>query len=232
VTSGSDKQRATSDEPRASWDAVLFDLDGTLIDSVALILDSFHHSFTTCGLEAPPPVRLLSGVGIPLGPHFARYVDDPALVERLIRVYRQYNLAHHDARVQAFPGVRAMLAGVRAARIRVGVVTSKNRITTDRGLEIARLADLVEAIVTCDDVTHPKPHPEPVMRGLEALGAQAERAVFVGDSLHDMHSGRAAGVRTAAALWGPFVREDLAVAEPDYWVETPAQLAAVLAIRG
>jgi pyrophosphatase PpaX len=212
------------------WDAVLFDLDGTLIDSVSLIVDSFRHSFSACELPVPEAAQLLQGVGIPLAPHFARYVTDPDVIERLVIRYREYNLAHHDARVSAFPGVDRMLADVRASGARIGVVTSKNRVTTDRGLGLTGLAAFVDTSVTCDEVVHPKPHPEPVERALEKLRVEPHRAVFVGDSLHDLHSGRAAGVRTAAALWGPFSRGELQAGQPDYWVEHPESLCAALGL--
>jgi pyrophosphatase PpaX len=124
-----------------------------------------------------------------------------------------------------------MLQAIRSAGARVAVVTSKNRATSARGLAVAGLDDLVEAVVACDDVTHPKPHPEPVARALSLLGARPHRTVFVGDSLHDLHSGRAAGVRTAAALWGPFSRADLAEGAPDFWVEDPRDLVTVLGVE-
>jgi pyrophosphatase PpaX len=83
-------------------------------------------------------------------------------------------------------------------------------------------------VVGADDVTEPKPHPEPVQRALQALGATPEEAVFVGDSVHDMASGRAAGVATAAVLWGPFTRGDLDPANPDHWLEDPVDLLPLL----
>jgi pyrophosphatase PpaX len=82
-----------------------------------------------------------------------------------------------------------------------------------------------EIIVGADNVTHPKPHPEPVLKALELLDADPERTVFIGDSRHDLECGRAAGVKTAAVLWGPFNRSHLEDLAPDYWLEKPAQLA-------
>ena len=84
-------------------------------------------------------------------------------------------------------------------------------------------------MVCADEVTNPKPHPEPVERAVALLGADPASTVYVGDSLHDMRSGRAAGVKTAAALWGPFGRAHLEAAAPDYWLERPADLARLVA---
>jgi pyrophosphatase PpaX len=79
-------------------------------------------------------------------------------------------------------------------------------------------------VVGSDEVTHPKPHPEPVLRALALLGSDPARAVFIGDSRHDIECGRAAGVRTAAVLWGPFDRAHLDDLRPDYWLAIPADL--------
>ena len=91
---------------------------------------------------------------------------------------------------------------------------------------------MMDVLVCADEVTNPKPHPEPVEKALALLGAEPATAVYVGDSIHDMVSGRAAGVRTAAALWGPFGREHLAGATPDYWLETPGDLLGLLETLG
>jgi pyrophosphatase PpaX len=124
-----------------------------------------------------------------------------------------------------------MLEGVQGAGLRTAIVTSKNRYGTERGLRVTGLEAFVDAIVPSDEVVHPKPHPEPVERALASLGISAERAVFVGDSLHDLECGRAARVQTAAALWGPFSRQDLERGRPDHWLETPGALTA-LALEG
>ena len=96
-----------------------------------------------------------------------------------------------------------------------------------RGLQVAGLEDAFAVIVGADEVTHPKPHPEPVLQALERLRAPATDTVFIGDSPHDLVSGRAAGVRTGAALWGPFSREWLEPHQPDYWLATPREIVTL-----
>jgi pyrophosphatase PpaX len=209
-------------------EVVLFDLDGTLLDSVPLILDSFRHTFDCVGIPRPDAPTLMYGLGIPLRSYFARWVSRPDQLEEMIGIYRQYNLVHHDERVTAFPGVVDMVSATRASGRRTAIVTSKNRATSERGLRCIGLTDAIDVIVSCDDVVRPKPDREPVDRALRWLSAPAGAAVFVGDSLHDLASGRAAGVRTAAALWGPFRRDDLEVGAPDYWLEAPSDLLRVL----
>jgi pyrophosphatase PpaX len=146
----------------------------------------------------------------------------------MVATYREYNLAHHDRMVTVYPGVVTALGAIRAAGRRTGLVTSKNRQGALRGLTLVRLEAMMDVLVCADEVTNPKPHPEPVEKAVALLGADPGTTVYVGDSIHDMVSGRAAGVRTAAALWGPFGREHLELAAPDYWLETPADLVTLL----
>jgi pyrophosphatase PpaX len=206
---------------------VLFDLDGTLIDSVRLILDSYHHTLAVHGLPPRSDQEWLRGVGTPLTVQFAECCDDRRLMEALVATYREYNLAHHDRMVTVYPGVVAAVERIRASGRRTGLVTSKNRSGALRGLTLAKLNEMMDVLVCADEVTNPKPHPEPVEKAVALLGADAGTTLYVGDSIHDMQSGRAAGVRTAAALWGPFGRAQLEGAAPDYWLESPEDLVAL-----
>jgi pyrophosphatase PpaX len=86
----------------------------------------------------------------------------------------------------------------------------------------------MDVLVCADEVTNAKPHPEPVAKAVELLGADPATTLFVGDSIHDLNSGRAAGVRTAAVLWGPFSRAHLASGKPDYWLEHPRDLLTLI----
>jgi pyrophosphatase PpaX len=208
----------------------LFDLDGTLIDSVRLILDSYHHTLAAHGLPPRSDDEWLRGVGTPLTAQFAEWRDS-GLLDALVATYREYNLAHHDRMVTVYPGVVAVVTAIRRAGRATGLVTSKNRSGALRGLTLAKLEQLMDVLVCADEVTNPKPHPEPVQKALALLGADAGKSVYVGDSIHDMMSGRAAGVRTAAALWGPFGREHLEGATPDYWLERPENLLRLLEER-
>ena len=210
------------------YTTVLFDLDGTLIDSIRLILDSYHHTLQAHGFPARTDAQWLAGVGTPLRIQFADWGHDADLLEAMVATYREFNLAHHDRMVTVYPGIGDMLRQLHEGRLKLGLVTSKNRQGALRGLQLTGLADYFEVLVCADDVTHPKPHPEPVERALALLGADRTDTVFIGDSIHDMHSGRAAGVKTAAALWGPFGRSHLESAGPDYWLEKPEDLVGLV----
>jgi pyrophosphatase PpaX len=211
---------------------VLFDLDGTLIDSVRLILDSYHHTLAAHGLPPRTDEDWLQGVGTPLTVQLSEWGHDAATLQALIATYREYNLANHDRMVTVYPGIVAAVEAIRAAGLRTGLVTSKNRNGALRGLTLARLEQMMDVLVCADEVTRPKPDPEPVEKAMALLGADPASTVYVGDSIHDMVSGRAAGVRTAAALWGPFSRSHLEGAEPDYWLDSPADLVGLVQRRG
>jgi pyrophosphatase PpaX len=135
--------------------------------------------------------------------------------------------------VAAYPGVVDMVKALRHAGLRTGLVTSKNRPGALRGLRHIGLEEEMDLVIGADEVENPKPHPEPIELALERLGEAADRAIYVGDSIHDMRAGRAAGVRIGAVLWGPFDRDHLACTEPDYWLEQPGDLVSVVrAVNG
>jgi pyrophosphatase PpaX len=209
---------------------VLFDLDGTLIDSLCLILDSYHHTLAQHGLPARSDDEWLKGVGTPLTVQLAEWRDEIGTIEAMIATYRDFNLKHHDRMVTVYPGVLQALREIKAIGIQTGLVTSKNRHGAIRGLKLVGLEALMDVLICADEVTNPKPHPEPVEKAVALLGADPGTTVYVGDSVHDMHSGRAAGVLTAAALWGPFSRAQLEETKPDYWLETPSDLVTL--VRG
>jgi pyrophosphatase PpaX len=212
------------------YQTVLFDLDGTLIDSIRLILDSYQHTMAAHGIPPRSDEAWLAGVGTPLRSQFGEWSHDPALLEAMVATYRDYNLANHDAMVTAYDGIEAVLRAVRDAGLRTALVTSKNRQGARRGLDLTGLTEYLDLLVCADDVVNPKPHPEPVHLALAQLGAGTAGAVFVGDSVHDMHAGRAAGVATAAVLWGPFGRTQLEPTAPDHWLERPADVLAMLGL--
>jgi pyrophosphatase PpaX len=208
--------------------AVLFDLDGTLLDSVRLILDSYHHTLAAHGLPPRTDEDWLNGIGTPLVAQFREWSSTPDQLAALVETYREYNLRNHDAQVSAYPGVIDMVEAVRVRGARTALVTSKNRSGALRGLRRIGLTDAIEFVFGADDVTRHKPHPEPVLRALESLDVAPAEAVFVGDSVHDMASGRAAGTATAAVLWGPFDRTRLEPTAPDHWLSAPTDLLAIL----
>lgn len=210
---------------RIAWAAVLFDLDGTLADTIGLILTCYRHTMTTHLGEAPPDEQWIQGMGTPLRTQLAVFARSPEELEEMVRTYVGLQRQIHDDMVRPFPGVPELLAALEAADVPTGLVTSRRREMTRRTLAHCGIGRHFDVVITPDEVTRAKPDPEPVRLALERLGSPPpERVLFVGDSPHDVQAGRAAGVRTVAALWGPFSREALEAEHPDYMLESPLQL--------
>ena len=214
--------------PHARPVAVLFDLDGTLIDSIELILGSMRYAFAKCRAPVPPDAEWLTGVGTPLRTMFQRYASEDADIDRLIAAYREHQLANHDDLVHCYDDVQGMVAKLARDGHPLAVVTSKTVALARRGLEHVGILEYFNEIVGCDSCERHKPHPEPVLTALDRLGYEPSDAVFIGDSVHDVEAGNAAGVLTIAALWGPFTREQLAVASPRRYLERIADLPQLL----
>ncbi len=209
------------------FSTLLFDLDGTLIDSIDLILRSYRHTMRIHRREEPSDDVWMEGLGTPLWVQFRRWTSDEAEIRAMVDTYRDYNLAHHDELVRPYDGVVEQVLRLDAAGKTLGLVTSKMRGGALKGLRLAGLETAFDVVVGADEVTNPKPHAEPVLLALERLGRRPAEAVFIGDSRHDIESGRAAGVKTAAVLWGPFDRDHLEDLDPDYWLERPSDLTTL-----
>lgn len=204
----------------------LFDLDGTVLDTIGMIAESLRHALNLHLNDDPDHDTLVQGVGTPLVQQFVDHatrlnhpITDP-LIEAMVDTYREHNLAIHDHRAHAFPGADALFTSLRNNGTRLGIVTSKPHDLARRGLRINELEHHFDYVVGSDDVERHKPDPEPVHKALNYFNAPPNKAIFIGDSPHDMLAGRAAGVSTGAALWGPFSRTALAITEPTYWLET------------
>ena len=207
---------------------ILFDLDGTLIDSIELILNSARYAFEKLERTCPPDEEWLAGVGIPLFTMFRRYARDEADCGALIGAYREYQLANHDRLVRCYDDVVDTVVTLHALGHSIGVVTSKSEALALRGLAHVGLARYMDTIVGCDASTRHKPDPEPVRIALHRLDARPDQAIFVGDSVHDVLAGNAAGVHTVAAVWGAFKRADLEPGEPSAWLERISDLQGMV----
>lgn len=206
---------------------ILFDFDGTLVDSIELILASYRHTMLVHRGTETPDSLWLAGLGTPLRVQFRDFTDDPDEIERMIATYREWMFAHHDDMVTAYPGALETVRALKTKGARLGIVSSKSRRGIDRGLTLCGFDGLFDGMMTSDDLEASKPDPAPVLAMLAQLGASATEALMVGDSPHDIAAGRDAGTRTAACLWGPFTRERLAEERPDYWLDSFGDLAAV-----
>jgi pyrophosphatase PpaX len=208
------------------FDPILLDLDGTVIDSVALIRESHRHAVRTVLGEDWADERLVANVGRPLIEQMAVFSPDRA--EELYRVYREWNHANTATLLLAYDEIEQSLRELRAEGRRMGIVTSKSHdaVALAWGV-LPGLRDLFDVVITAEDTERHKPDPAPVLEALAQLGAGAQGACYVGDAPFDLRAGRAAGVTTIAVTWGFFPSAELAVLDPDALVDTPAELLRV-----
>lgn len=192
---------------------VLFDLDGTLIDSIPLIRESFRYAAReVLGSEIPDKL-LLANVGKPLEEQMEAI--DRRKARELVEAYRKYNHLHHDEKVRCYPGIKKLLDKLKRKSVKVGVVTSKSRYLALRGLEVCKIIEHIDSLIAADDVSIHKPFPEPIIRCLENLNCSIDEGIFIGDSPFDIRAGKDAGLYTIAVPFGPFTIEQLKAESPD-----------------
>ncbi len=208
--------------------AVLFDLDGTLIDSITLLLNSVRHAFTDFPGPIPTDADWIAGIGTPLAKQMADYARTPEEIERLTGRYRSFQREHHDRYTSVYPGTLETVQRLHERGHPMGIVTSKSNGMMDRALQFTGLAPYMRTTIGCDSCDRHKPDPFPVQLALQELGYEPHEAVFVGDSPHDVNAGNAAGVVTIAALWGPFTREQLVPSAPTYFLDRIIDLLALI----
>lgn len=203
--------------PRAAFRAVLFDVDGTLIDTAELIADSLAHACRRHLGHTHPRATYYTLIGKPALVQMQILGGDraPEMMDTAVAYYE----AHHAAE-RPFPGALDLLAQLVDTGIRLALVTSKTRMELNPTLQRHPLQRYARVIVTADSTTRPKPYPDPVYLALQHLQLPAADVLFVGDSPYDLQSGRAAGVRTGAATWGPHARAVLEAEAPDHLFRT------------
>lgn len=208
--------------------AVLFDFDGTLVDTTELIYQSLRHATKEIlGVELSREV-LMANVGQPLPGQMVALVEKEYaargetndLASELLESYRLHNQEHHEALIRKFPNVEETLSRLRQVGVKIAVVTSKRRPSVEMAIEtFPELGEVSDHFVTMEDTEEHKPHPAPLLKGLELLGeVPVSEAAYVGDSPHDVEAARAAGLTSVAVSWGAFSEEALRNAKPDYLV--------------
>ncbi|MNH90425.1 Pyrophosphatase PpaX [compost metagenome] len=212
-------------------ETVLFDLDGTIVNTNELIITSFLHVMDKHYPE-PPFTReqIIPHMGLTLEQQLRQFTGREDVAE-LVTDYRAYNMLHHDALVREFPNVHKVISRLHEKGITLGVVTTKMRPSTILALETFDLMKFMKEIVTLNDVENPKPHPEPVLTAIQRLNADPKTTLMVGDSPADLQSARAAGVRSAAVAWSLKGAEVLKKYDPDYILNDMTDLYGVLGME-
>lgn len=208
-----------------SIQTILFDLDGTLINTNELINQSFIHTFNHYGLSFTRD-ELVTFNGPPLIETFAKIDKDHA--EDMVKLYRSHNLKYHDDYVTAFPNVIETVQRLYNKHFKLGIVTTKMRQTVEKGLELTGLSHYFNTVITLDDVTHPKPDPEPVVKAMNELEAEADTTLMIGDNSYDIEAGKRAGTYTAGVAWAQRGEAYLQTYQPTYMLSDMKDLLDVI----
>ncbi len=212
-----------------NYDTVLFDLDGTILDTNKLILDSFHHAFNDLYKEVPNKETLTSFFGMTLKEAFRRMAKNEKDVDLLISSFREFNLSNHDNSVKIFPEVQNTIIRLKDNDFKIGIVTSKLNNTAKRGLKLFDLEKYVDVFIGADDTLIHKPDPFPVMECLRRIGAKGENSFMVGDSPHDITAGKLSGCKTVFVNYS-MVNMDRNLLECDYRIDKMNELVKILKI--
>jgi pyrophosphatase PpaX len=207
---------------------LLFDLDGTLIDTNELIITSYLHT-----LEKYYPGKyhredVLPFMGPTLVEAFSTVNSDR--VEELVQEYRTFNIANHDLLVKEFEGVFETIQTLYEKGYKLAIVTTKKHDVAMKGLRLTGLDKFFEVVIALDHVEKVKPDPEPIFKALELLDSTPSEAIMVGDNFHDILSGKNAGTLTAGVAWSIKGRDYIAKYEPDYILENMTDLVTILEV--
>lgn len=200
----------------------MFDLDGTLVDTTNLIRQSFRHASREVLGEQLPDEVLMANVGQPLDKQMEILDSDRA--QELYEVYRKFNHARHDEFIREYDGIKQLLDTLTERGVKMGIVTSKSRLTVDMALQCIPIEHYFEALITTDDTEYHKPHPQPLQLAMSKLDVTPDESVYIGDSPFDIEAGQAAGIATVAVSWGIFPPVRLKELEPDFFFDNPEEI--------
>ena len=208
------------------YDTVLFDLDGTLLNTKNLIDRSFIHTF----YHFRPEMNLTdedldSFFGPSLRQTFSRFSDDPNEIEEMIKFYREFNMANHDDMVTAFPNAKSLIRTLYKKGYKLGVVSSKRTDLVEHGLELFGLKDKMQIILGEEAASNPKPDPEGINKALKLLNSK--KALYVGDGVGDIMAGKNAGIDTVGVLYSNR-KEQIIASEPTYTIKDLNDILIIL----
>lgn len=206
--------------------AVMFDLDGTLIDTNSLIIASFKYTYKKyLGIDVPKE-DIVRYFGEPLETTLKRYSPDN--YEELMKTYKEYNAAQHDIMAKPMPNAANCIKALRKAGYKTGIVTSKRKKMCDRGLDIIGITDDVDVITTMEDTNIHKPEAEPLLCALRKINIKPEDTLYVGDSHYDILCGQNAGSKTCLVKFSALDMDELMKYSPDYVVEDLYDIVDIL----
>lgn len=207
-----------------SFQTVIFDLDGVIIDSIPVMRQAFTIAYAEVVGPGPPPFDTYRT-------HFGLGFDEIMRKMGLPATMRGPFIRESNARVseiRVYEGVRPMLSNLRRSGLKLGIATGKDGARARHILDVLSLRREFDAVLGSDEVERPKPAPDMVLRQLERFEVPPGAALMVGDAVADLRCGRNAGVRTAAALWGDGTPSVLLPEKPDFVLRSPVELLALV----
>ena len=205
---------------------LLFDFDGTLLDTNELIVQTFEHVLAKHYPERFSREDILPFLGPPLNETFD--LIDPKKTDELIIDYRSWNIDNHDRLACEFEGVSEALRALKEAGYKLAIVSTKKNHMIHKGIELLEVGNVFDTVIGLDDVRHAKPNPEPILLALERLEVDRTEALMIGDNYHDIVGGQNAGVKTAAVAWSIKGEDFLQKYNPDYMLQHISDLLPLL----
>ena len=212
--------------PPARWPVVVFDLDGTLVDTIGLIVASYQHAFSTVLGREEDEAMIRSWIGQPLIRGFRAI--DAGHADELLSTYLAWNHANTERLIRRYAGIDTLLADLTAAGVRVAAATSKLRGPAQEAVRLTGLTAYLDVLVTMEDTDAHKPDPAPLLLAVDRLGTGPGDAVYVGDAVVDVRAARNAGMAAVGVTWGAGTREAVVGSAPDAVADTVDELRAVL----
>lgn len=205
---------------------ILFDLDGTLLDTNKLIIDSFKHTLKAHLSFDADEQELLKYFGEPLLKTLNRY--SPEMADAMFNTYIKYNEVNHDNCVIPCEGVSCLIPVLKEMGCTLAVVTSKRKPMVLRGLRLFNLEKYFSEIVSFEDTDKHKPEADPILKALELLGAKNDEAIMVGDSVFDIACAKNAGVKSVFVNWSAAGTHQEVIADPDFCINSIEELINIV----
>lgn len=207
-------------------DTVLFDLDGTLLNTNDLIIKSFQHTYKIVLGEEKPESEIVKSFGEPLHLTMKREFDIP--VEQAVKIYRDYHYERFDDLIDIFPGVEKAIKELHRKGYKLAVVTSRLANTSLRGLRKFDIEKYFNCIITADDTDVHKPDPLPINMALQKLNSKNNRSIMIGDSIFDVQCAKNAGVLSAIVSWSATSEHVLELERPDYVINKAEEIVMLI----
>jgi pyrophosphatase PpaX len=218
-------------------DTVLFDFDGTIMNTNDIILESWRYTFNKLLGAEPNESELLDTFGEPIDDCVAKLFPNSDQDE-VKRVYRGYQFAHYEEKIHLFPGIFELIEKLHENHIKMAVVTNRLRNSTEIGLKLFGLDKFIDLVVAFDDVEanglRAKPEPDAALYAIDKLGSVPETSMLVGDTLNDIISGNRAGVTTVRVAWA-IAKDGAHNAEsvealPDFFIDEAMELVDIIGL--